>query len=112
MKILKKNWNIQELHVTSWLLKDMFWCMKFTWLATIMVFPTSVLTIYLLFKEKDNIDTNLVLTSWVFMNVFWMLHELQNFPFWIVQIFMLLGIFNTFRLIVKRRKDEGNIFRP
>jgi hypothetical protein len=108
MKILKKNWNIQELHVTSWLLKDMFWCMKFTWLATIMVFPTSVLTIYLLFKEKDNIDANLVLTSWVFMNVFWMLHELQNFPFWSVQIFMLLGIFNTFRLILKRIKNVKN----
>jgi hypothetical protein len=108
MKILKKNWNIQELHVTSWLLKDMFWCMKFTWLATIMVFPTSVLTIYLLFKEKDNIDANLVLTSWVFMNVFWMLHELQNFPFWFVQIFMLLGIFNTFRLILKRIKNVKN----
>jgi hypothetical protein len=111
MKILKKNWNIQELHVTSWILKDMFWCLKFTWLATLMVIPTSILTIYLLITEKNNRDINLTLTSWVFMNVFWMLHELQNLPFWIVQIFMLLGIFNTFRLIVKRRKNESNIFR-
>lgn len=108
MKIPKKNWNIQELHVTSWILKDIFWCMKFTWLATIMVFPTLALTIYLLLTETENRDGNITLTSWVFMNVFWMLHELQNFPFWPIQIFMLLGIFNTFRLILKRRKNVKN----
>lgn len=109
MKILKKNRNIQEIHITSWLLKDIFWCLKFTWLATFMVIPTSILTIYILLIEKDNRDGNITLFSWVFMNIFWMLHELQNFPFWPVQIFMFLGIFNTIRLIVKRRKNESNI---
>jgi hypothetical protein len=43
------------------------------------------------------------------MNIFWMLHELQNFPFWTVQIFMFFGILSTIRFIVKRRKDESNI---
>jgi hypothetical protein len=109
MRILKENWNIQEFHVISWLLKDIFWCLKFTWMATFMVIPTSILTLYLLLTEKNNIDGNITLTSWVFMNVFWMLHELQNLPFWPVQIFMFLGIFNTLRLIIKRRKNESNI---
>jgi hypothetical protein len=90
-------------------MKDVFWCLKLPVMATFMVFPTGLLTLYLLFKEKEYLNSNLILSSWVFMNIFWMLHELQNFPFWIVQIFMLLGIFNTLRLIVKRRKDEGNI---
>jgi hypothetical protein len=109
MKILKENWDIQELHVTSWLLKDIFWCLKFTWMATFMIIPTSILTLYLLLTEKNNRDGNITLTSWVFMNVFWMLHELQNLPFWLVQIFMFLGIFNILRLIIKRRKNESNI---
>jgi hypothetical protein len=25
------------------------------------------------------------------MNIFWMLHELQNFPYWIVTIWMVFG---------------------
>lgn len=109
MKILKKSWDIQEIHITSWLFKDIFWSLKFTWTATFMVLPTSLLTIYILLKEKNNIDSNITLSSWVFMNVFWMLHELQNFPFWLAQVFMFFGIFNTFRLIIKRRKNESNI---
>jgi hypothetical protein len=106
-KILKKNWNIQEIHVISWLLKDIFWCLKLVWLATFMVIPTSILTIYILLIEKENRNSNLTLSSWVFMNIFWMLHELQNFPFWPVQIFMFLGILNTLRLIFNR--NESNL---
>lgn len=101
MKIVNKNWDIQKIHVTSWLFKDIFWCFKFTWLATIMVFPTAFLTIFILIKEKENKVTNWILTSWVFMNIFWMLHETHNFPFWPIQIFMLLGIFCTFKSLVK-----------
>lgn len=109
MKIHKKIWNIQEIHITSWLFKDIFWCLKFTWMATFMIFPTTLLTLYILLTEKDNIDSNITLASWVFMNIFWMLHELQNFPFWPVQIFMFFGIFNTFRIIVKGKKNESDI---
>jgi hypothetical protein len=108
MKIPKKIWNIQEIHITSWLLKDIFWCLKFTWMATIMVIPTSILTIYILLTEKNNRDGNITLMSWVFMNIFWMLHELQNLPFWPVQVFMLFGIFNTFRILIQK-KNESNI---
>lgn len=112
MKIRNFYFNIQEIHVTSWLLKDIFWCLKFTWLATFMVFPTATLTIYILLTEKNNKDVNITLFSWVFMNIFWMLHELQNLPFWPVQLFMLSGIFNTFRLLIKRRNEtKDNIHR-
>lgn len=56
-----------------------------------MVIPTVFLTVYILFKEPENRDTNLILSSWVFMNIFWMLHELQNLPYWPVQVCMILG---------------------
>jgi len=108
MKIPKIIWNIQEIHIISWLFKDIFWCLKFTWMATFMVIPTSILTLYIFITEKENRKSNLTLLSWVFMNIFWMLHELQNLPFWPVQMFMLLGIFSTFRNIIKKR-NESNI---
>lgn len=78
-------------------------------MATIMVLPTALLAIYIFIKEKDSKSANLVLLSWLFMNIFWMLHELQNLPYWPVQVFMFLGILSTFSLILKRKKDEGNI---
>jgi hypothetical protein len=67
-----------------------------------MVFPTGFLTLYILFKEKQNRESNLILSSWVFMNIFWMLNELQGFPFWTVQLFMLTGIFSVLRTLYKK----------
>ncbi len=105
----KKSLNIHEIHVISWLLKDVFWTLKWTWMATVMVLPTLLLAIYIFIREKESRDSNLVLLSWLNMNIFWMLHELQNLPYWPVQLFMFLGILSTFRLILKKRKNEGNI---
>lgn len=104
----KKILNIHEIHIISWLLKDIFWTLKWTWMATTMVFPTLVLAIYICFKEKDSRDSNLVLLSWLLMNIFWMLHELQSLPYWPVQLFMFLGILTTFRILYNRTKNESN----
>jgi hypothetical protein len=109
MKFHKNIWNIHEIHITSWLVKDIFWTLKLKWLATIMVVPTLILAIYILLTEKEYRDGNWTLFFWLLMNITWMLHELQNLPYWPVQVFMFLGIFNTFRLIIKRRKNENNI---
>ena len=107
MNPIRKGWTIHDFHVISWLLKDAFWCLKFTWLATFMVFPTAMLTFVILYKERNH--TNLILSFWVFMNIFWMLHELQNFPEWPIKVFMFLGIFSIFAYIIKKSKDENNI---
>lgn len=111
MKFHKKFLNIHEIHVISWLLKDMFWTLKWTWMATIMVLPTALLAIYIFITDKESKDANLVLLSWLFMNIFWMLHELQNLSYWPVQVFMFLGILSTLNLLLKKRKNEGNISR-
>ena len=94
---------IQTIHFTSWLLKDIFWCLKLKWMATFMIVPTLVLTIYILITEKENRDANITLLSWVLMNVFWMSHELHNLPMWGVYISMALGVLNTLRLIIPRK---------
>jgi len=108
----KKILGIHESHVISWLLKDIFWTMKWSFMATAMVLPTISLAIYIFMKEKESKDSNLVLLSWLLMNIFWMLHELQNLPYWPVYIFMFSGILSTFSLIIKRLKNESNISRP
>ena len=83
-------------------MKDVFWCLKLPLAATFMVFPTGLLTLYILFKEKNNLDSNLILFSWVFMNIFWMLHELQGFPLWTVQTFMVMGGISVLRTLWKK----------
>ena len=95
--------NIQTIHFTSWLFKDIFWCLKWTWFATFMIIPTVFLTLYILYTEKENRDANITLMSWVFMNVFWMVHELHNLPMWGVYISIGLGVLNTLRLIILRK---------
>ena len=35
-------------------MKDVFWCLKLSLVATFMVFPTGLLTLYILFKEKTH----------------------------------------------------------
>jgi len=67
-----------------------------------MVVPTGFLTLYILFKEKQNRESNLILSSWVFMNIFWMLHELQGFPLWTVQTFMMMGGISVLRTLWKK----------
>jgi len=110
--VLKYEWVMidrnESPHITSWLLKDIFWTLKWTWMATIMVLPTALLAIYIFITDKESRNSNLVLLSWLFMNIFWMLHELQNLPYWPVQVFMFLGILTTFSLILNRRKNESN----
>jgi hypothetical protein len=99
MKILKNNWDLQKIHIISWLFKDIFWTLKWVWMATIMIIPTAFLTIYILITEKENRDTNMILMSWVFMNIFWMLHELHETSYLPVQFFMVIGLLCTFKLL-------------
>jgi hypothetical protein len=103
MKIRKNSWDIHEIHITSWLIKDIFWTLKLSLFATIMVAPTVILALYILIKEKENRDGNWTLFFWLLMNISWMLHELQNFPYWSVKLLMILGVTNTIRLIIKRK---------
>lgn len=67
-----------------------------------MVFPTIFFTVFLLITEKDQRDTNLILSSWVLMNIFWMLHELQGFPMFPVQISMFLGAISVMYSLRKK----------
>jgi hypothetical protein len=66
-----------------------------------MIVPTLILTLYILYSEKDNRDANITLLSWVLMNIFWMCHELHGLPMWGVYFSIGIGIVNTGRLMFK-----------
>lgn len=88
-------------HFSSWLIKDIFWFLKWKYLAAIMVIPTLGLTIYMLIKSKQLISVNTIFSSWVFMNAFWMLHELHGMPLYLAKIFMVSGLSSLLLYVIK-----------
>jgi hypothetical protein len=84
--------DIDFFHFSFWLLKDIFWLLKWKFMATFMVVPTVLLTLYIISKTKKIISTTTIFSSWVMMNVFWMLHELYNTPLFISFIFIFIGV--------------------
>lgn len=87
---------INTIHIISWLIKDIFWCMKIVSMATFMIIPTLFLTGYILITQKDNVEENLVLSSWVLMNVMWLMHELHDWSKFPVFLFMIAGVVFSF----------------
>jgi hypothetical protein len=67
-----------RLHIISWVIKDSLWCLQLSLLAKIMIVPTVFFSLYILFSEKENKLEHLTVNSWIFMNIFWMLHEFHS----------------------------------
>jgi len=92
------------LHFSFWLLKDICWLLKWKLLATIMVIPTFLLTVYILFKTKKFISSTGIFSSWVMMNIFWMLHELYDIPLFFAKSFIVIGLITLVSYIFLNRK--------
>jgi len=96
---------IDFYHFSSWLLKDVFWLLKWKLLSTFMVIPTLGLTIYILFKTKKFLSIETIFSSWVMTNIFWMLHELYDTPLYLSYPFIILGIFTIVLYLIKNFKS-------
>lgn len=96
---------LSSLHIIFWLLKDTFWCLGWTPGAVIMLFPTLILTVIMLAKDKENKVENVLLTCWIVMNCFWMSHELLNTPFWLVYPPMFAGISLIYKILSNTFKN-------
>ena len=100
----QNNDNVDFFQFSFWLLKDVFWLLKWKILAMSMAIPTVILTIYLLVKTKRLISTNTIFSSWVMTNVFWMLHELYGTPLGLAKIFIVTGITTLVLYVIKNYK--------
>lgn len=92
---------VDFLHFSFWLLKDICWLLKWKLLATILVFPTFLLTVYILVKTKNFISTAGIFSSWVMMNIFWMIHELYGISLVFAEFFIVIGLFCLVSYIYK-----------
>lgn len=77
---MKKSDIINKLHVISWVAKDILWNLQFMTAAKFMILPTIVFAVWMLIKDEYNRIENLAITSWISMNICWMLHEFP--PHW------------------------------
>jgi hypothetical protein len=101
--MVQNNDDIDFFHFSFWLLKDIFWLLKWKFMATFMVVPTVLLTLYIILKTKKIISTTTIFSSWVMMNVFWMLHELYNTPLFISLFFAIIGLFVLVVYFIKNK---------
>ena len=94
-----------KLHIVSWLMKDAFWCLQWTIPAIGMIFPTIGFMLWILIKNPEDRLENLTTSTWIFMNILWMLHELPtHWPKWPVYIPMIFGGILSITLISKLKK--------
>lgn len=86
--ISEKNWqNLPEtrywenMHIPLWLLKDTCWMMEWRYLGVIMIIPTVLMAVYILFKSRGYTEfwVNLAICFWITANSYWMCAEFFGF---------------------------------
>ena len=85
-----------KLHILSWVLTDIAWYFQQSELTMLMIIPTLLLTGYILTSQRDKIEENLVMSSWVLVNIMWLLHKIQDWSMIPVFAFMLMGVVFSF----------------
>jgi len=97
-----------KLHIISWVIKDSLWCLQLPLFAKIMIIPTIFFSLYMLWNDKENRLENLTVTSWIMMNIFWMLHEFHSqIPKYISYGFMSTSIFLSILMVVEMHKKRS-----
>jgi hypothetical protein len=100
--------NVNKLHIISWIIKDSFWCLQLPTLAKIGIIPTIIFSLYILYKDVENRLENLTITSWVMMNIFWMLHEFhEQIPKYFSYAFMTSSAILSVIMIIETYKKRS-----
>ena len=78
----------ENIHVCFWLVKDLCWMMEYKTLGFLMIIPTIMLAIWIVYKTANNIDLwiNLSVLFWIISNAIWMILEFiskEQFKNWI-----------------------------
>lgn len=70
--------SLENLHVLFWLVKDICWCTGFKPLGVAMIFPTLIVAIYIMWKNRQIVSElahNLAIMLWIVANSLWMVFE-------------------------------------
>lgn len=94
---------IENIHVGLWLIKDMCWMLESKLLGCIMIAPTILAALFIIYKSQKDTElwVNLAVFCWILANSTWMLVEffqlktkLYSLPFFILGIlFFIIYLF-------------------
>jgi hypothetical protein len=72
---------LENLHVLFWLVKDICWCIGFKPLGVAMIFPTLLVAIYIMTRNRrsaSELAHNLAIILWITANSMWMIFEFME----------------------------------
>jgi hypothetical protein len=77
MHTLNKIRQYENLHIVFWLIKDTCWMLELKLFGAIMIVPTVLLCMWIIYKTRTSLDVyiNLAILFWIAANSFWMLTE-------------------------------------
>lgn len=73
---------MENMHIVFWLLKDISWCMIWTWLGIAMIIPTLSIAIIIAWRTREikaELAHNLAIAFWISANSLWMISEFFHF---------------------------------
>lgn len=72
---------VENLHIVFWLIKDSCWMFELKWLGVMMVIPTLIIGLYIIYETKKSkeIYINLAILFWIMANSFWMFTEFFDY---------------------------------
>ena len=99
------------MHILFWLIKDMSWCLMSKTVGTLMIFPTVLIALIILWRSRDHVTSfvhNLAVLFWICANSLWMIGEMychdctKPYAIWVFSAGMgVLAVYYAFLLLRK-----------
>ena len=73
---------MENLHIVFWIFKDISWCLFWKHLGILMIIPTLVISIVILYNTRKMVSElchNIAITVWIMANSYWMVSEFLGF---------------------------------
>ncbi len=78
MQLIKNLRKFENFHIVLWLIKDTCWCMDFHIGGMVMIVPTFLASVYIVWLSRNNradLFHNIAVSSWITANGIWMTGE-------------------------------------
>jgi hypothetical protein len=73
---------MENLHIVFWLFKDLAWCLFWKPLGLIMIVPTLLISLIILWRTRNIVSElchNIAVSVWITANSYWMISEFFGF---------------------------------
>jgi hypothetical protein len=75
--LLDKIRQYENIHIVFWLVKDTCWMLELKWAGALVMIPTLLLALYIVYHTRHTIEVhiNLAILFWIRANSYWMMSE-------------------------------------